>query len=61
MPLLQAGISPAVAMILFLFLVVSVPLLVGAVVLINRTTGTKHDEEIAELQERVDELESEHE
>ncbi|MEF8870062.1 MAG: hypothetical protein V5A41_00400 [Haloarculaceae archaeon] len=48
-------------MILFLFLVVSVPLLVGAVVLINRTTGTKHDEEIAELQERVDELESEHE
>jgi hypothetical protein len=41
---------------LFLFLVLSVPLFVGAVALVNRSTSDR--DELEQLKQRVDELES---
>jgi hypothetical protein len=46
--------------VLLLFALVSVPVFVGAVALVNRATGTR-DEELDALKRRVEELESERE
>ena len=51
--------SPETWVILFFFLLVTVPVFVGAVAFINRAT-TEHDEdELEKLRQRVEELESE--
>lgn len=53
-------VSPELLFVAFLFLVVSVPAFVGAVVLVNRATrgGSSGDEARVEpLRERVDDLE----
>jgi hypothetical protein len=52
--------APEVWFVLLLFVLVSVPVLVGAVVLVNRSTDGR-DDELDELKRRVDELESERE
>ena len=56
---LQFG-SPEVWFVVLLFAVVSVPLLVGVVAVVNRATGTDEDvtERLAELERRVEELET---
>jgi|AntDeeMetagen681_2_1112603.scaffolds.fasta_scaffold27495_2 hypothetical protein len=51
--------SPEFWFILLLFGVVSVPVFVGAVAFINRTTGKDTKDEVEELKQRVEELESE--
>ena len=53
--------APELLFVLLLFLLVSVPIFVGAVVLVNRSSDTAIDEEVAELRRRVAELESERE
>lgn len=45
--------------ILLLFLVVSVPVFIGVVVLINRGTSGRDEDEVKELKQRVEELETE--
>ncbi len=55
---LQGG-GPELLTVLFFWIVVSVPLFLGVVVLLNRATSDDRGEEIAELRRRVDELESE--
>ncbi|WP_161973174.1 hypothetical protein [Halostella litorea] len=50
--------GPELWIVLMLFVVVTVPVFVGAVALVNRRTGRSRDDEIEELKERVDELES---
>jgi len=46
-------------MVLLLFVIVSVPVLIGAVILINRATPDSRNEDVEELKERVKQLESE--
>ena len=58
---LQIEVSPEVWIILLFFVLVSVPVFIGAVAIINRTTGGGRDEELEELKQRVEELESEQE
>lgn len=48
--------SPEVWFILLLFVVVTIPVFIGAVAFINRATGEDTDEE--ELKQRVEELEA---
>ena len=50
--------SPELWFVLFLFVILTVPLLIGAVAFINRATGTDTEDEVEELKRRVDELES---
>ncbi|GAA0728530.1 hypothetical protein J2744_002799 [Halorubrum trapanicum] len=50
--------GPEVWFILLLFLLVSVPVFVGVVAFINRATGGGKENEIEELKQRVEELES---
>jgi hypothetical protein len=57
---LQFG-GPEAWFVLLLFALVSVPVFVGAVALVNRATGTDRDERLAELERRVEELESDRE
>lgn len=54
-------VSVELLFVLLLFLLVSVPIFIGAVVLVNRRTDSATDEEVAELRRRVEELESERE
>lgn len=49
---------PEILFILLLFVLVSIPVFIGAVALANRATETESDEEIVELKRRVEELES---
>lgn len=49
--------SPELWFVLFLFVVVSVPLFVGAVAFINRSTSDR-DDDLEQLKQRVDDLES---
>lgn len=56
---IQIGVSPEVWMVLLLFVIVSVPVLIGAVILINRATPDSRNEDVEELKERVKQLESE--
>lgn len=51
--------SPEVWFILLFFMLVTVPVFIGAVALINRATGGQEEEELEELKRRVKELESE--
>ncbi|ERJ07387.1 hypothetical protein HLRTI_000429 [Halorhabdus tiamatea SARL4B] len=53
--------GPHVWFILLLFVVVTVPLFVGAVASINRNTRKRTEEEVEELRQRVEELEAEQE
>jgi uncharacterized membrane protein len=50
--------SPEVWFILLLFVVVIIPVLIGAVAFINRDTREDTDEEIEDLKQRVEELET---
>jgi predicted PurR-regulated permease PerM len=51
--------GPALLLVLLLFVIVTVPVFVAAVTFINRETGSGTDEDVAELEQRVEELESE--
>ena len=44
--------------VFFLFVVVTIPVFIGVVAFTNRATGEDTDDEIAELKQRVDELEA---
>lgn len=50
--------SPEFLFILLLFVLVTVPVFIGAVAFINRATGGDKEEELEELKQRVEELES---
>ena len=56
---IQIRSSPEVWMILLLFVIVSVPVFIGTVILINRAAPDSRSKEVEELKERVNELESE--
>ena len=56
---IQIGVSPEVWIVLLLFIIVSVPVFIGAVILINRAAPGSRNEEVEELKERVKQLESE--
>ncbi len=56
--LVRSNMAPEVWFVLLLFVLVSVPVFIGAVVLVNRSTDGR-DDELDELKRRVDELESE--
>jgi len=58
---LQLDASPEIWIVLLLFVVVSVPVFIGAVAFINRATEDGRDEELQELRRRVEELESKQE
>ncbi|MHB9288825.1 hypothetical protein ACKVMT_17490 [Halobacteriales archaeon Cl-PHB] len=51
--------GPEFVLVLLLFALLTVPLFIGAVVLINRRSGDDREAEIEELKQRVQELESE--
>ena len=51
--------SPEIWFVLFLFIVVTVPVFIGAVAFTNRATSEQDDDELKELKQRVEELESE--
>jgi len=51
--------SPETWIIFFFFLVVTVPVVIGVVAFINRATNTADGDEVEELKQRVEELESE--
>ena len=53
--------SPELWFVLFLFVVLTIPLFVGAVAFINRAAGTDTEEEVEDLKQRIDELESQNE
>jgi hypothetical protein len=53
--------GPELWFVLLCFALVSVPAFVGVVALLNRATGSDRDERLAELERRVEELESERE
>jgi CHASE3 domain sensor protein len=55
---LQTILTPEFVMILLLFLVVSVPVFIGVVVLLNRASTDASQEEIEQLRDRVEALES---
>jgi hypothetical protein len=57
---LQFG-TPELWFVLLLFALLSIPVLVGVVVLLNRATGSDREERLASLERRVEELESERE
>ena len=50
--------APEVWIILLLFLIVTVPVFIGVVAFINRATGGREEDELKELKQRVEELES---
>ena len=52
------SMSPETWFILLLFLVVTVPVFIGVVAFINRATGERDENELGELKQRVEELES---
>ena len=52
---------PEVWFIFLLFVVVTVPVFIGVVALVNRATGDDTDEELEELKQRVEELEAQQE
>ncbi|MFC7138809.1 hypothetical protein ACFQMA_03025 [Halosimplex aquaticum] len=56
---LQAGGTPELLVILFFWTVLTVPLVIGAIAFANRVRGRDRADELEELRERVDELESE--
>lgn len=49
--------SPEIWFILLLFVLVTIPVLIGAVAFINRATGGGTEDELEELKRRVEELE----
>ena len=51
--------SPETWFILLLFLLVTVPVFIGVVAFINRATSKGDEDELEELKQRVEELESE--
>ena len=55
---LQTILTPEFVIILLLFLVVSVPVFIGVVVLLNRASTDASQEEIEQLRDRVEALES---
>jgi len=50
--------GPEVWFVLFLFVVVTVPVCIGAVAVMNRATGGETEDEVEELKQRVEELEA---
>jgi signal transduction histidine kinase len=50
---------PEFLLVFLLFALVAAPLLIGATVLLNRRDRDNVDEEVEELKQRVEELESE--
>lgn len=58
---LQSGGTAELLVILLFWTVLTVPIIVGAIAFMNRARGSDHEDELAELRERVDELESERE
>ncbi len=51
--------GPEVWFVLLLFALVTVPLFIGAMTLLNRTSGGDDETELEELKQRVEQLESE--
>ena len=51
--------SPETWFVLLLFLLVTVPVFIGAVAFVNRATSGRDEDELEELKQRVEELESE--
>ena len=49
---------PETWFVLLFFLLMTVPVFIGAVAFINRTTSGQDDDELKELKQRVEELES---
>ena len=51
--------SPGVWFLLLFWVLVSVPVFIAVVAYINRATGKRDEDELEELKQRVEELESE--
>ncbi|WP_459192514.1 hypothetical protein [Halosimplex sp. J119] len=58
---LQSGGTSELLVILLFWTVLTVPVVVGAIAFVNRARGRDQTDELEELRERVDELESERE
>lgn len=59
MPLLQLATSPGLWFLLLLLTMVTLPIFIGAVVLISRVSGRNQEQKLEELEQRVEALEAE--
>lgn len=50
--------GPELWFILLLFVAVTIPVFIGAVAFINRATGKSTEDEIREIRQRIEELET---
>ena len=50
--------GPELWFVLFLFVIVTIPVFIGAVAVMNRATGVDTEAEVEELKQRVEELEA---